>query len=523
MKDLFAGILSVSISGSLLILLTMLIRLVFKKAPKALICSLWLVVILRMLIPVQLETSWTLRPELPVITGQDTQLFIDAEPVMEGQIPALIPQQSMEGTHRVVVDYLKIAMILWTIGVCLIGLYTLFSYLRLKFWVREAMLKEKGVYISGNVETAFLLGYIWPKIYLPSGIADEESTLVLAHERAHVKRGDNWRKLLGFVCLTLHWFNPLVWISYGMLCRDIEDACDEHVIRHLSAGERKRYTEALLAFGKKSRKILGCPVAFGEISIRNRILNILHYRRPAAWISIVLVLVMAFVSVGFVTDPVTQVDPPYYETLRDLLGQPIDVVCDGLGISENELVNLDEVRGFYETPLKAEYQGITFNVRLYFAIQNDLLWSFDYYKVYEGNREQAATDIVTVSNRLWKNFGKGYQWYEKEDPKLLKEDDVEDILARYSERNVSSLAHDQWNLTYHATKPVKTWLDQIEISHMWQEQWADEAQVFGVSAHYFMEFNAIYEKVSDKTYVSMTYEAGWQDGHYSSVEGSVYG
>ena len=185
MRDLFAGFLSVSISGSLLILLTVIIRLVFKKAPKALICGLWFVVILRLLVPFQLETSWTLRPELPVITGQDPQMFIDATPVIEGDIPAVIPQQTVEGTYQVIVDYLKIATILWLVGICVIGVYTLISYLRLKFWVREAILKEKGVYVSANIETAFLLGYIKPGIYLPTAMDEREATCYSSRKSAY--------------------------------------------------------------------------------------------------------------------------------------------------------------------------------------------------------------------------------------------------------------------------------------------------------------------------------------------------
>lgn len=522
MRDLFTGFLSVSISGSLLILLSILIRFVFKKAPKAFICCLWFVVILRLLIPVQLETAWTLRPELPVITGQDTQLYIDAEPVMEDMIPTLIPKQNIEGTYLVVVDYLKIAIIVWFIGICGIGIYTLISYLRLKFWVREAILQEKGVYVSANVETAFLLGYIRPGIYLPAGMAEREAKIVIAHEKAHIKRGDNWLKLLGFICLILHWYNPLMWLAYAMLCRDIEDACDERVVRNLNSNDRKTYSEALLACGMKSRKVFGCPVAFGETSIRQRILNILSYRKPAAWICIVLVVAMVFVSVFFSTDPITQVDPPHYKTMRDLLGQPMDVVCDGLGLSETELVSLGNGTGIYDTPLQVEYQGVTFSVRLGFNISNDLLWSFTYYKVYEGEHDQAAKDIVTISNRLWKNFGKGYQWYERENPKRMKNDTVEDILERYDDKRATNLAYEQWDLTHQSSKSVKTWLDQIEISYLWQKNWAEKARLYGLSPHYFMEFKAVYEKSIDTTYLSMTYEAGWQPGHYGSMIVSDY-
>lgn len=522
MKDLFAGILSVSISGSLLICIAILIRLIFKKAPKAILCGLWLVLILRLLLPLQLEAPWSLRPDLPVFTGQDTQLFIEAKPVMEGEIPAIIPQARVEGDYLVLVDYLKIGTILWALGVCFIGVYTLISYFRLKFWVREAILKEKGVYVSANVETAFLLGYFRPRIYLPSTIGEKESQLVTTHERVHIKRGDNWLKLLGFICLALHWFNPLMWIAYGMLCKDIEDACDARVVRDLDAEERKIYSEALLTCGQKSRKVFGCPVAFGEISIKQRILNILNYKKPATWLTIALVVVIIFVTVFMVPDPIKQVDPPYYETLRDLVGQPVDVVCEALDLQETELVVLGARTGLYDTPLIAEYQGVEFKVRLGFSIYNELLTSFTYYKLYDGEHEQVAQDVVAVSNRLWDNFGKGYQWYENEVPKRLKNDTAEDVLARYSERGRSSIAYDQWNLTHQATKPVKTWLDQIEVSYLWRETHGDMAQRYGVSPHYFMEFNATYDKDTDRSQISMGYHTGWQPGHYGTFVGSDY-
>ena len=517
MKELFAGFLSVSISTSLLICLILLIRLAFKKAPKAFICILWAVLIIRLCIPLQLETTWTLRPELPVITEQDTQLFIDSEPMLVEEIPSIIPKQIQEGTYFAVVDYLKIATVLWLFGVCVIGIYTLISYLRLKFWVQEAFLQEKGVYISANVESAFLLGYLQPKIYLPASISDNEKALVISHEKAHIRRGDNWLKLLGFISLVLHWFNPLVWICYVLLCMDIEDACDERVIRSLDPEARKAYCQALLACGEKSRKVFGCPVAFGEISIRKRILNILNYQKPRAWICIALVILLVLVPVFLFTDPIVQENPPYYEILQDSLGQPVDVVCENLGISETELISMGARTGLYNTPLNAEFEGVIFTVQLGFNIGNDLLSGFTYHTTYDGNYEQAATDIVKVSNRLWNNFGKGYQWYESEDPMRLKENTEEEIKALFSERGMSTLAYDQWNLTHQASKATKTWLDQIEASYLWQTNYAERARLYGVSAHYYMEYKAIYDKDNDKTYVNMTYYTGWQPGHYGAT------
>lgn len=523
MRDIFAGFLTVSIGTSILIGLAILIRLLFRKAPKAILCCLWAMIILRLLIPLQLEAPWAARPELPVVTGEDTQLLIDAEPVLEGEIPNIIPQQRIEGTSNVVVDYLGIASGLWLIGIAVIGIYTIVSYLRLVFWVKEAIRKDKQVYVSANVETAFLLGYFRPKIYLPADLPEEEAELVIAHERMHIKRGDNWLKLFGLLAVMVHWYNPLSWVVYAMLCRDIEDACDVGVICNLDAEKRKIYSSALLSCGKKSRKVFGCPVAFGEISIRNRILNILNYRKPAALLSILLVVVIVLTGFFFVPDPITQVDPPYYETLQDLLGQPMDVVCECLGIAEESLINYGGRTGIYDTPIQVEYQGVKFTIRLGFSIHNDLLYSFTYYAPYEGKREQAAADIVTISNRLWENFGKGYQWYEYDDPERLKDEKYEDILAKYTEKRApETLTHDQWNLTHQASKSVSIWLDQIKISNLGHVYYAELARRYGADPHYYLEYKAIYDKDRDTTIISMTYTAGWQPGHYSSLVVSDY-
>ena len=506
----------------MLVAFAFIIRLVFRKAPKSLICVLWLVVFLRLLIPFQLETSWALRPVLPVLTAEDTQLFIDAEPVMQGEIPDIIPQQSVEGTYLTVVDYLGIAGTLWLIGIAIIGIYTLVSYLKLVFWVREAHKEDKRVYVSANVETAFLLGYFTPKIYIPVDLPEEERKLVVNHENVHIRRGDNWLKLLGFVAVILHWFNPLVWVAYTMLCRDIEYACDARVVRDLEPEQRKTYATALLSCGKKSRKVFGCPVAFGEISIRKRIVRILHYSKPAYWINILVLLVIMLFVFFLVPDPISQIDPPYYETMRDLLGQPMDVVCEKMDLSEEELIGLGDRTGYYDTPLEVEYQGVTFRVRFGFSIHNDLLYSFTYYATYEGNHEQAATDIVKVSNRLWDNFGKGYQWYEQENPERLKESTVEDILAQYTDRDGTNLAFDQWNLTYQASKSVEVWLDQIAISNQWHSYYAELSQRYNVGPHYFLEYTSTYDEANDLTMISMKYTAGWQPGHYSSMTVSDY-
>ena len=518
MKELFAGFLSVSLSGSIVVCMILLLRLVFKRAPKALICGLWLAVILRMLIPFQIEAAWSLRPSTPFVTGEDTHILTDPVAIPEENVPSFLPQVPLEGTKAVVVDYLMIAGAIWAIGVFGMVLYTVISYLRLKRRVREAVLKEENVFLCGNLDTAFLLGYFRPRIYFPAGIEAEDAELVIAHERAHWKRGDNWLKLIGFVCLSLHWFNPLMWVAYILLCKDIEGACDEHVVKNMEPEKRRSYSNALLSCGKKTTAVAACPVAFGEISIRQRILNVLNYRKPTVWICIVLVLVIALLLVFFLVDPM-QKHPPYYEELMDLIGQPMDRVCAELGISEDALEGEAAV-GFYETPITVEYEGVSLRLRLDFSRHNSLLSSFAYYALYD-DEQKAAEDAEKLAKHAWRAFGKGYQWEENDEPKRLRDTSKDDILAKMEDKK-ATLLWDHWDLTKDACKAIKTYLNQIEISSVWQEMYGDMAKRYNVSPHFFLTFTVDRNTFDDTVFIIWEYETGWQPGHYSTKVTSDY-
>ena len=209
MKEIFTGFLSVSIASSLVICLVLLLRLIFKKVPKALVCLLWMLVFVRLLLPFEIETSFSLRPETPSFSGMDTQLFIDTEPLWEEQVPAFIPQVEeksypLRGTSTVKIDYVAIAGIVWALITIGLLLYALISYLRLRHRVREAVLLEHNVYMSNRLDSAFLLGYFKPRIYLPMDMKQPSVQMVVAHEKAHIKRGDNWLKLVAFISLSLH-------------------------------------------------------------------------------------------------------------------------------------------------------------------------------------------------------------------------------------------------------------------------------------------------------------------------------
>lgn len=187
-------------------------------------------------------------------------------------------------------------------------LYAAVSYGILRYRVRDAIKFPGNIWESDRIGGAFLLGYFQPRIYIPTGLNLQDRNFILAHEQSHLKRGDHWWKLLGMVCLSIHWYNPLVWLSYALLCRDIEVACDEQVIRNLELEERKSYSFALLNCGKRLSGFLTYPVAFGEISLNTRIKNVLNYRKPSLWITLGAITVAGVIAVCFMTTP-TNADP----------------------------------------------------------------------------------------------------------------------------------------------------------------------------------------------------------------------
>ena len=360
MKDFFDLILDASLSGSVIILMILLLRLVLSKAPRRYICLLWLLAGLRLLVPIQIESPLSLQPEVPPIVNSQVQTpdptpdripeadpapMVPADPgdlpgdvdVVVGDDPGgnlvVTPpdRPSMEipeGSGTVVTpgdstvtvtpgadpviqvkpafDWAAVLPWVWVLGAGAMGLYTLISYLRLKHRVREAVLVDRNVYETAAIDSPFLLGYLRPRIYLPVGLAPQDLDHILAHEQTHLRRGDHWSKLLGFVCLSVHWFNPLVWMAYVMLCKDIEMACDESVVRNMSTGQRKAYSTALVNCAADHRSLSACPLAFGEVSVKSRILNVLNYRKPSFWISLVCVVAIVFTLVCLMTDPVTQ-------------------------------------------------------------------------------------------------------------------------------------------------------------------------------------------------------------------------
>ena len=301
-----------SISASWLILAVLVFRLVLKKAPKWVNVLLWGIVAMRLLFPVSIESALSLLPSAETISPE---IMMDADPTINTGISAInsvvnpVISQSFAPSPTASANPLQIWIpvlaIAWIGGAAGLLAYTAISYWRLCRKVSTAVLFRDNIFQSENVSSPFVLDIIKPKVYLPFKIDGQDMEHVVAHELAHIRRRDHWWKPLGFLLLTIHWFNPLMWLAYVLLCRDIELACDEKVIKKLDNEQRADYTQALLVCSVNRRMITACPLAFGEVSVKERVKSVMNYKKPACWIIVTAVIVCAVVAVCFLTNPST--------------------------------------------------------------------------------------------------------------------------------------------------------------------------------------------------------------------------
>ena len=316
MSGIFLKLLNLSISASWLVLVVLALRLVLKRAPKWVNVLLWGMVALRLMLPFSIESALSLIPSAetvspavvrfdpaPTITS-GVELIDNAVNPSLSESFAAAPLASVNPLY--VWTYL--AGWVWLIGLAAMLLYALVSYLRLRRRVSASIPLRENIYVCDEVPSPFILGIVHPRIYLPSALDEAQRGSVLSHERAHLARHDHWWKPLGFALLAVYWFNPLLWLAYTLLCRDIELACDERVLRGMDAGQVKAYSSALLACSVPRRMIAACPLAFGEVGVGARVKNALRYKKPAFWVVAASVAVCVVVAVCFLTNPPTDTD-----------------------------------------------------------------------------------------------------------------------------------------------------------------------------------------------------------------------
>lgn len=310
MDAVFLKLLNMSLTASILAAVVIFLRLWLKKAPRWIHCLLWAMVALRLVLPFSLKSTASLIPDTELIT-QDSIPYSGIQLTPVPSVPdqntiVPLPQQGITSSvpAGAAVDILSVLAILWVAGMTVMAAYSLISYLRLRRQVAPSLALTGNIYLCDYIETPFILGIIRPRIYLPTAMHPSAAAHVLAHERAHIRRLDHWWKPLGFILLTVHWFNPVIWAAYILLCRDIELACDEKVIKEMGCEDKRAYSEALLRCSVPRRMIAACPLAFGEVGVKERVKNVMKFRKPALWIILAAVVVCITVAVCFLTDPV---------------------------------------------------------------------------------------------------------------------------------------------------------------------------------------------------------------------------
>ena len=310
MNEFFLKIINMSISASWLIFAVLILRLVLKKAPKWVNVLLWGIVAIRLICPFSFESALSLIPSAEtfpkkIISGPSFDVQSGITPV-DNRINDYLGDRYFEGVTVPANNgntIMTILTIVWTIGILLLVAYTVISYWRLHREIDTAVRYKDNIFQSENVSSPFVLGLIKPRIYLPFKLDGQDMEHVVAHEQAHIRRKDHWWKPLGFLLLTIHWFNPLMWLAYVLLCRDIEFACDEKVIKELGNEQRADYTQALVVCSVNRRMIAACPLAFGEVGVKDRVKSVMNYKKPAFWIIILAVIACVIVAVCFLTNP----------------------------------------------------------------------------------------------------------------------------------------------------------------------------------------------------------------------------
>lgn len=289
----------------------LVLRLVLKKAPKWVNVLLWGIVAVRLICPFTIESALSLIPSAQTIP---MNIEMAAKPAIDSGVEVVnsmvnpviaasfTPNPAASANPLQI--WIPLIAVIWLFGMVLMFLYTAISYWRLNRRIDAAVRYRDNIFQSENVSSPFVLGIIKPKIYLPFHMNQQDFQHVVAHEEAHIRRKDHWWKPLGFLLLTIHWFNPLMWLAYVLLCRDIELACDEKVIKELDNEQRADYTQALVSCSINRRVIAACPLAFGEVGVKDRVKTIMNYKKPTFWLILVALILCVIVAVCFLTDPI---------------------------------------------------------------------------------------------------------------------------------------------------------------------------------------------------------------------------
>lgn len=315
MDAIFIKILNLSVMASWIVLAVLLLRLLLRRAPRWVSCAMWAIVALRLALPFSLEAVISLIPSGETIPQNITMTptptiesgFDRVDEVVNPIISTTLAPNPGDSANPLQI-ITAVAAQLWLVGIAVMLIYAVVSYVRLARRVRASICYRDNIYFCDYIDIPFILGVFRPRIYIPSGMSEEALGYVLEHEGAHLRRGDHITKQLGFLLLAVYWFNPIIWLAYILFCRDVEAACDERVIAKLGAESKKDYSEALLSCSSGRRAIITYPLAFGEVGVKSRVKSVLNYQKPAFWIVIAAAIIAIAAAVCLLTIPQKSAD-----------------------------------------------------------------------------------------------------------------------------------------------------------------------------------------------------------------------
>ncbi|MBO5797371.1 MAG: hypothetical protein J6R77_03375 [Clostridia bacterium] len=330
MDGIFLRLLNISITAGWLVLAIVLLRLILKKAPRGLVCALWGLVAVRLICPFSIDAPWSLIPSAetvpPRIVRSNSPTIQSGVSFLNDRVNPVISQALAPERFETERPFLEIvftvAGILWLVGVVAMLAYAAVSFLRVRRRVQVSMPAKEGVWLCDGIDTPFIFGVIRPRIYLPSSMDEEAVAYVLLHERTHLRRRDHWWKPLGYLLLTIYWFNPLMWLAYSLFCRDMELACDGRVIRQMEGADKKAYTATLLTCSTPRKGVAACPLAFGEVAVKQRIKAVLRHKKPALWLTLTAAVACVAVAVCFLTNPPAKYSDAELLAMVDEIARP---------------------------------------------------------------------------------------------------------------------------------------------------------------------------------------------------------
>ncbi len=491
MGDIFLQILNRSITAGWLILAVLFIRLIFRTIPKWMNCLLWGAVAIRLICPFTIESQFSILPSAePVKTSTivegEVQNYIPSIDshltIVENTINPMLTEtfaynESESVAPLQVVTYT--AGMIWVCGMILLLICAIGSMIRLHKLIREAVCVRENIYICDAVKSPFILGIARPQVYLSSSLSEKEMNYIVAHESAHLRRKDHWWKPLGYLLLCIYWFHPLCWAAYVMLCKDIELACDEKVAKDMTFHEKKEYSKILLSCTKQRSLVMVCPLAFGEVGVKERVKSVLNYKKPALWIMIVAVVVCVILAICFLTNPTDESKDVYVSVSN--VEVRIAATENEMNMNETGMISAEEAEEMLQKYLSAigvwdeDYKLEPLNP-IDGMIENTKVYRFEVR--YQDTVEQVADRLV--GNYVITGDGNKVYWYDPANDEFIILPEAKQDIMLYEQPEAGkvcikvqpSMIREQNFYYYIPTGKEQEWLlGQIEALDLTGEPW----------------------------------------------------